>query len=84
MCHFNRIYNNVSVKQIGIKMSSSQRRIRNELLEKIEDVKWEIKYKLRVEIIDTDIINALIYHHLKDLTANEVLEYRKEFLGKDE
>lgn len=65
-------------------MSSSQRRIRNELLEKIEDVKWEIKYKLRVEIIDTDIINALIYHHLKDLTANEVLEYRKEFLGKDE
>ena len=29
-------------------MSSSQKRIRNELLDKVEDVKWEIKYKLRV------------------------------------
>ncbi|MFU8927338.1 hypothetical protein [Acinetobacter puyangensis] len=65
-------------------MSSSQRRIRDELLEKVEDAKWEIKYKLRLEIIDVDIINALIYHHLKDLTADEVLEYRRKFLGKDE
>ena len=65
-------------------MSSSQKRIRNELLDKVEDVKWEIKYKLRVEVIDVDIINALIYLHLKDLTANEVLEYRQKFLGKDE
>ena len=65
-------------------MSSSQKRIRNELLDKVEDVKWEIKYKLRVEVIDVDIINALIYRHLKDLTANEVLEYRQKFLGKDE
>lgn len=84
MCHFNKIYNNVSVKQQGTDMSSSQKRIRNELLDKVEDVKWEIKYKLRVEVIDVDIINALIYHHLKDLTPNEVLEYRRQFLGKDE
>ena len=65
-------------------MTSAQRRIRSELLDKVENAKWEIKYKLRLEIQDTDVINALIYHHLKDLTADEVLEYRRKYLGKDD
>lgn len=65
-------------------MSSAQRRIRNDLLDKVEEVKWEIKYKLRLEIQDTDVLNALIYHHLDKLTADEVLEYRRKYLGKDE
>lgn len=65
-------------------MTSVQKRIRTDLVEKVENTKWEIKYKLRLEIQDVDIINALIYHHLKDLTANEVLEYRKVYLGKDD
>lgn len=84
MSHINKNYNNVSAKHQGTKMTSVQRRIRTDLLDKVEDVKWEIKYKLRLEIIDTDIINALIYHHLKDLTADEVLEYRRKYLGKDD
>lgn len=46
--------------------------------------KWEIKYKLRLEIQNTDVLNALIYHHLKNLTEDEVLEYRRKILGKDE
>lgn len=65
-------------------MSSTQKRIRDDLLEKIENTKWEIKYKLRMEITDTDIINSLIYHHLKNLKADEVLEFRRKYLGKDE
>lgn len=65
-------------------MTSAQRRIRSDLLDKVENAKWEIKYKLRLEIQDTDVINALIYHHLKDLTADEVLEYRRKYLGKDD
>lgn len=65
-------------------MTSIQKRIRTDLLEKVENSKWEIKYKLRVEIQDVDIINALIYHHLKNLTADEVLEYRRKYLGKDD
>ncbi|EPG1959522.1 hypothetical protein B9Y25_08750 [Acinetobacter baumannii] len=65
-------------------MISVQRRIRLDLMDKVENVKWEIKYKLRLEIQDTDILNALIYHHLKDLTAEEVLEYRRKYLGKDD
>jgi hypothetical protein len=65
-------------------MASVQKRIQVELMDKVENMKWEIKYKLRLEIQDTDVINALIYHHLKDLSADEVLEYRRKFLGKDE
>ena len=47
-------------------MASVQIRVQEDLADKIENAKWEIKYKLRVEVIDVDIINALIYHHLKN------------------
>ncbi|EEY87331.1 hypothetical protein HCY65_16020 [Acinetobacter radioresistens] len=65
-------------------MASVQIRVRDELADKIETTKWEIKYKLRMEIQNTDILNALIYKHLDKLTEDEVLEYRKKFLGKDD
>lgn len=83
-CHFNKNYNNVSVTQKAVNMTSIQKRIRTDLLDKVENTKWEIKYKLRLEVSDVDVINSLIYHHLKDLTADEVLEYRRKYLGKDE
>ena len=63
-------------------MASVQIRVQEELADKIENAKWE--YKLRLEIQNADVLNALIYHHLKDLTEDEVLEYRRKFLGKDE
>ena len=65
-------------------MASVQIRIQDKLADEIETAKWEIKYKLRLEMQNVDILNALIYHQLKDLTEDEVLEYRKKFLGKDE
>ena len=68
----------------GTDMASVQIRVQEELADKIENAKWEIKYKLRLEIQNADVLNALIYHHLKDLTEDEVLEYRRKFLGKDE
>ena len=66
------------------KMSSSQVRIRSELLDKVEEKKWEIKYQLRLEIQNTDVINTLIMKHLDDITQEEILEYRRKYLGKDE
>lgn len=66
------------------KMSSSQVRIRSELLDKVEEKKWEIKYQLRLEIQNTDVINTLIMKHLDDITEEEILEYRRKYLGKDE
>ena len=65
-------------------MSSSQVRIRSELLDKVEEKKWEIKYQLRLEIQNTDVINTLIMKHLDDITEEEILEYRIKYLGKDE
>lgn len=65
-------------------MASVQIRVREELADKLETAKWEIKYKLRMEIQNTDILNALIYKHLDKLTEKEVLEFRKDFLGKEE
>ena len=43
-----------------------------------------IHLEIRYNPKNTDVLNALIYHHLKDLTEDEVLDYRKKFLGKDE
>ena len=65
-------------------MSSTQKRIRNTLLEKVEDKKWKVKYELRIDIQDVDVINALIWKYLDDLKAKDVLEYRRNYLGKDE
>lgn len=84
MCHFKSLYNNVSLTPWDYEMASTQKRIRDTLLEQVEEKKWNIKYELRIDIQDTDIINALIWKHLKSLTAQDVLEYRKNFLGKDE
>ena len=86
MCQCNRLYNNASLTQYdsGRDMASVQISVQEDLADKIENAKWEIKYKLRLEIQNTDVLNALIYHHLKNLTEDEVLEYRRKILGKDE
>lgn len=65
-------------------MSSTQIRVRNELLDELEEKKWQIKYDLRLEIQNTDVLNALIMKHLDKVTADDVLEFRKKMLGKDD
>lgn len=65
-------------------MSSVQIRVRDDMADKIETTKWEIKYKLRMEIQNTDVLNALIYKYLEKLTKEDILEYRKKILKKDE
>lgn len=68
----------------GIEMTSSQKRIRNSLLDNVEEKKWEIKYELRIDIQDVDVINALIWKYLDNLKAQDVLEYRRVYLKKEE
>lgn len=65
-------------------MASTQMRVQDALIEQIENTKWEIKYKLRIDIQNTEVLNALIYKHLKNLSEQDVLEYRKKILGKDD
>lgn len=73
-----------TAKQRESEMSSIQIRVRDELIDKIETTKWEIKYRLRMEIQNTDVLNALIYKYLDKLTTEDVLEYRKKVLKKNE
>lgn len=68
----------------GIEMTSTQKRIRNTLLENVVEKKWKVKYELRVDIQDVDVINALIWKYLDKLKASDVLEYRRKYLGKNE
>lgn len=65
-------------------MTSVQIRVRDDMADKIETTKWEIKYKLRMEIQNTDVLNALIYKHLDKLKTEDVLEYRKKVLRKED
>lgn len=65
-------------------MASKQMRVQEKLYDLIENTKWEVKYKLRIDIQDVEVLNALIYKHLKDLTEKDVLDYRKDILGKDD
>ena len=65
-------------------MASTQMRVQDALIEQIENTKWEIKYKLRIDIQNTEVLNALIYKHLRNLSEQDVLEYRKKILGKDD
>ena len=66
-----------------LKMAISQR-LRDEESELIEQKTLDIIKKKKIRIKDSDVIHALIRKHLKDLSANDVLEYRKIYLGKDD
>lgn len=65
-------------------MATVQIRIRDDFLDKIENTKWEIKYRLRTEIQNTDIVNTLIYKYLDKIDEKDVLEFRREVLKKDD
>jgi hypothetical protein len=65
-------------------MESKQIRVHEKMMEKLDTAKWEIKYKLRIDIQDYEVLNALLYKHLKDLTEQDVLAYRKDILGKED
>lgn len=65
-------------------MSSVQIRVRDDMADKLETTKWEIKYQLRMEIQNADVLNALIYKYLDKLTKEDVMEYRKKILKKED
>ena len=66
-----------------MKMAISQK-LRDEESELNKQKNLKKKKKKKIRIKDSDVIHALIRKHLKDLSANDVLEYRKIYLGKDD
>ena len=66
-----------------LQMAISQR-LRDEESEMIERKTLDIMIEKKLKIKESDVIHALIRKHIKELTANDVLEYRRKFLGKDD
>jgi hypothetical protein len=64
-------------------MAISQR-LRDEESEMIEKKTIDIMIEKKLKIKESDVIHALIRKHIKELTANDVLEYRRNYLGKDD
>lgn len=66
-----------------LQMAISQR-LRDEESEMIEKKTLDIMIEKKLKIKESDVIHALIRKHIKELTANDVLEYRRKYLGKDD
>lgn len=58
-------------------------RLRDEENEMLEKKTLDIMIEKKLRIKESDVLHALIRKHLKDITANDVLKYREEVLGKD-
>lgn len=58
-------------------------RLRDEENEMLEKKTLDIMIEKKLRIKESDVLHALIRKHLKDITANDVLKYREEILGKD-
>ncbi len=52
-------------------------RVRGEFVESIKEKSLDFIIETKERIEEADIINALIYKHLKDITAKDVTKYIK-------
>ncbi|EYT12599.1 hypothetical protein J595_04008 [Acinetobacter sp. 1592897] len=48
----------------------------------VEKKTLDIMIEKKMKIKESDVIHALIRKHIKELTAADVLEYRRKYLGK--
>lgn len=58
-------------------------RVRGEFTEKIKDLSLDFIIETKERIEEADIINALIYKHLKELTSKDVTKYIEEIKKGD-
>lgn len=63
-------------------MAQTQR-LRDDEADMLERKTLDFMIEKKVRMKESDVLHALIRKHLKDLTANDVLRYREEILGKD-
>lgn len=68
---------------MGQNMESRQYRIKAIFFERLKDKSFDIKYSLREEVTESDVINATLYKHLDEIDEKDILKYLKEALKKD-
>lgn len=64
-------------------MAISQR-LRDEESEMIEKKTLNIIIEKKLKIKESDVIHAIIRKYINEITSNDVLEYRRKYLGKDD
>lgn len=58
-------------------------RVRGEFTETIKDLSLDFIIETKERIEEADIINALLYKHLKDIKAKDVTKYIEELKKAD-
>jgi len=58
-------------------------RVRGEFVETIKDKSLDFIIETKERIEEADIINALLYKHLKEITAKDVTKYIEEIKKVD-
>lgn len=58
-------------------------RIRGEFTEKIKDLSLDFIIETKERIEEADIINALLYKHLNEIKAKDVMKYIEEVKKAD-
>ncbi|NMY53096.1 hypothetical protein [Pseudomonas sp. WS 5011] len=58
-------------------------RVRDEFVEVIKERRINMIVETREDVSEADLVNAVLWKHLGELTTKDVLKYREEVLGKD-
>jgi hypothetical protein len=58
-------------------------RVRDEFVEVIKERRINMIVETREDVAEADLVNAVLWKHLGELTTKDVLKYREEVLGKD-
>lgn len=71
-------------KATGGKTMGYTIRLRDEEGEQLKEKAMEAIVKTKVRIKESDVVHALIRKHLNQLSEKDILEYRREVLGKED
>ncbi|AOE85527.1 hypothetical protein D3C80_498580 [compost metagenome] len=58
-------------------------RVRDEFVEVIKERRISMIVETREDVAEADLVNAVLWKYLHELTTKDVLKYREEVLGKD-
>lgn len=58
-------------------------RVRDELVDVIKERRINMIVETREDVAEADLVNAVLWKHLGELTTKDVLKYREEVLKKD-
>ncbi len=58
-------------------------RVRDEFVDIIKERRINMIVETREDVAEADLVNAVLWKYLSELTTKDVLKYRESVLGKD-